>query len=256
MHARLMNGIALAALVGIAVSHAAETDGAPTPSPAPASLPPSRAARRGLVDFGRYCSSCHGWAGDGQGKSADRFEAAATDFTRGVYKCRSTPSGSLPTDDDLRRSIVQGLDGSGMPPFNTLGPLQIEDLVETLKHFSARFAGEPPGKPIEVPRQPARDAASIARGAQVYERLKCANCHGRRGEGGPGAANLRNDDGTPAHATDFTRRDSLRCGSSPDRVYVMLMSGLDGTPMGGYLEAVAPADAWDLVHYVLSLSRR
>lgn len=225
------------------------------PGPPAPLAPPSPAARRGLVDFERYCASCHGRDGDGRGPSARHFVARATNFRPGVYKCRSTASGALPTDEDLRRSIVHGLAGSGMPPFNTLGPPQIGDLVATLKYFSPRFARDPQGSAVTVPPEPANDAPSVARGAEVFDRLKCANCHGWRGEGGPGAANLRNDDGTPAEVTDFTRPDSLRCGDSPERLYLTLMTGLDGTPMASYAETVMGTDAWDLVHYVLSLRR-
>ncbi len=226
---------------------------APPPGPPRPPEPPSEAARRGLVDFERYCASCHGSAGDGRGPSAHRFTARATNFSPAVYKCRSTASGALPTDEDLRRSIVHGLPGSGMPPFLTLGPLQLEDLVATLKHFSPRFSREPQGQPLAVAPEPANDPQSLARGAQVYDRLKCANCHGWRGEGGPGAANLHNDDGTPAEVTDFTRKDALRCGDSADRIYLTMIAGLDGTPMASYAEALIGSDAWDLVHYILSI---
>lgn len=32
------------------------------------------------------------------------------------------------------------------------------------------------------------------------------------------------------------------------------MTGLAGTPMPSYADAIEPEQAWDLVHYVLSLS--
>lgn len=268
MRMRFVRASILLALVGFltsavvaAGSPAGEKTGqagpAQAPPPGPPSLPapPSDAARRGLVDLERYCASCHGSNGDGRGPSARRFVARATSFLPGVYKCRSTASGTLPTDDDVRRSIVDGLPGSGMPPFGALGPRQLEDLVATLKQFSARFGREAQGPPVGVPPEPPNDQQSTARGAQVYDRLKCANCHGWRGEGGPGAANLHNDDGTPAEVTDFTRKDSLRCGETADRLYYTLMTGLDGTPMASYAEAVVGSDAWDLVHYILSLRR-
>ena len=225
------------------------------PAPAADPSPASPAIGRGLVAFARYCGSCHGPDGDGRGPSARRFVAPATSFLTGVYKCRSTASGALPTDQDLRRSIVDGLPGSGMPPFGALGPLQIDDLVETLKHFSSRFGREAQVPPLAVTGEPANDGQSVSRGAQVYDRLKCATCHGWRGEGGPGAANLRNDDGTSAEVTDFTRKYSLRCGDTADRLYVTIMTGLDGTPMASYAEAVAGSDAWDVVQYILSVRR-
>jgi cytochrome c oxidase cbb3-type subunit 2 len=233
---RLFSIVALAALV------------------APAYADDSAAVKHGRHDFSRYCASCHGYAGDGRGKNADQFNAVATDFTRGVYKCRSTPTGALPTDDDLRRSIVHGLSDSGMPSFLALGPLQIEDLVPTLKSFSWRFAHEAPGQPIAVTAQTPNDAASVARGAALWSRLKCDNCHGRSGRGdGPGAATLHNDDSTPVHMPDLTRRSAYKCGSADARVFLSMMTGLDGTPMSGYAETITPEDAWDLVHFVNQL---
>jgi cytochrome c oxidase cbb3-type subunit 2 len=243
------------ALADGTASPGVSSQAAPAPAPAPPQpLPaPSAAERRGLVAFERSCASCHGREGDGRGQSARHFVARPTNFQPGVYKCRSTASGVLPTDEDLRRSILDGLPGSGMPPFNTAGPLQLADLVATLKYLSPRFSREPQGPAVAVPAEPPNDPQSVARGAQVYDRLKCANCHGWRGEGGPGAANLHNDDGTPAEVTDFTRPDSLRCGSSPSRLYLTVMTGLDGTPMASFAEVLAGTDAWDLVHYILSV---
>jgi cytochrome c oxidase cbb3-type subunit 2 len=223
--------------------------------PAIVSIPPNAAAKRGYVDYLRYCASCHGNDGDGRGPSAQRFDNGATALSAGFYKCRSTPTGTLPTDDDLRRSIRHGLDGTGMPSFLALGPLQIDDLVETLKHFSVRFAREAAGQSIQVPPEPRDDAASVTRGGQTYARMKCQNCHGWRGEGGPGAANLRNEDGTLAHLTDFAKKRSLKCGESRPRIYTTLMTGLDGSPMSGYAETISPEEAWDLVHYVTSVRK-
>jgi cytochrome c oxidase cbb3-type subunit 2 len=212
----------------------------------------SKALRYGRADYQRYCVSCHGYAGDGHGSSAHRFDNAATDFTLGVYKCRSTPTGTLPTDADLRRSIRDGLFDTGMPSFVAVGSLQIDDMVAVLKTFAARFATQPAAQPIAVPPEPRRDPASIARGAQIYDRMKCGNCHGARGRGGgAGTANLRNEDGSEAHVTDLAR--GFKCGNKPARIYTTLMTGLDGTPMSSYAETLTPEEAWDLVHFVQSL---
>ena len=34
------------------------------------------------------------------------------------------------------------------------------------------------------------------------------------------------------------------------------MTGLNGTPMPSFVESIAPDEAWDLVHYIQSLSGR
>jgi mono/diheme cytochrome c family protein len=231
-------------------------DAAVKPPEARPSVPPAAAGTAsgwGRFDFARYCAWCHGKSGDDNGQGAKKFQTWATDFTTGVYKCRSTPSGTLPTDADLARSIRHGLDGSGMPSFVALGPMQVRDLVATLEWFSPRFGREPRGQPIATPPEPRDDAASVARGAAVYERMKCASCHGVHGRDGPAAANLRNQDGSPAHVTEFTRKRSLRCGETPVDLYRTLMTGLDGTPMSSYAEAITPDEAWDLVHYLVKL---
>jgi cytochrome c len=236
---RLISGIALLALVS------------------PAYADESAAVRHGVREFARYCVSCHGYAGDGNGTNGQQFDAAATDFTRGVYKCRSTPSGSLPTDEDLRRSVVHGLSDSGMPSFLALGQMQTADLVATLKSFSARFAHEAPGQPIAVTPPIPNDSASQARGAALWSRLQCNNCHGDRGRGHtPVVATLHNDDGSDVHMPDLTRRSAYKCGNDDARIFITLMTGLDGTPMAAYAEAMSPGDAWDLVHFLSQLRHR
>jgi len=49
------------------------------------------------------CVACHGERGDGRGTWASRLTPRPRDFTRGVYEFRSTPTGTLPTDDDIWR---------------------------------------------------------------------------------------------------------------------------------------------------------
>ena len=216
---------------------------------------PSQAdPKNGTHEFARYCASCHGYAGDGNGTNAQQFDAAATDFQRGVYKCRSTATGTLPTEEDLRRSITRGLSDSGMPSFVALGAMQIDDLVATLKMFSSRFAHEPMGQPIAVTAATPNDSASQARGAATWSRLKCDNCHGKRGRGyAPAAATIRNDDGSEVHIPDLTRGSAYKCGDDDRRVFITITTGLDGTPMAGYAGAVTPADTWDLVHFLAEL---
>ena len=207
--------------------------------------------RQAWYTYERHCAECHGKLGDGRGPSGKRFLVHATDFTNGVYKCRSTPSGSAPSDSDLQGSIRNGVHGTAMPDFVALGSLQISDLTLLLKSFSRKPWIVSP--PIEVPLEPVSDLPGIARGSAVYERMKCATCHGDRGQGAPAVGALHNDDGSPVVLTDFTKPRELKCGSTPGRLYLTIMTGLDGTPMSAYGETLAPEDAWDLVHFVTSL---
>ena len=42
------------------------------------------------------------------------------DFTQGLFKFRSTPSGALPTDDDLFRIVTGGVYRTSMPEWSLL----------------------------------------------------------------------------------------------------------------------------------------
>src|SRR5438132_14090979 len=81
--------------------------------------PPDAArAGRGKAVYERYCISCHGEHGDGRGYSAQWLDPRPRDFTRAIFKCRSTPSGTLPVDDDLVRDAVvrPSVIGNGRAP--------------------------------------------------------------------------------------------------------------------------------------------
>src|SRR3984893_10120570 len=52
-------------------------------------------------DYRRYCVGCHGELGDGNGENFPWLDPKPRDFTLGVFKWRSTPTGTLPTDEDL-----------------------------------------------------------------------------------------------------------------------------------------------------------
>src|SRR6266545_203400 len=118
--------------------------------------PPDRAAiGRGEKAFDRYCISCHGVDGDGRGPTADWIDPRPRILTSGVFKFRSTPSGELPTDADLERTITNGLHLTYMPRWAPITEVERRDLVQYVKSLSPRFTQEPQGKPIEIPPSPA-----------------------------------------------------------------------------------------------------
>ena len=53
--------------------------------------------------------------GDGEGENAQWLDPKPRNFTLGVFKCRSTTTGTLPADPDLFDTIGRGLDRSNMP---------------------------------------------------------------------------------------------------------------------------------------------
>src|SRR5947207_11046543 len=85
----------------------------------------SGAAARDLATsvYEHACAACHGKDGRGDGPAAfsiGKYRAPRPrDFTRGRFALRSTPTGTLPTDDDLLRTVERGIPGV-MPSFRGL----------------------------------------------------------------------------------------------------------------------------------------
>lgn len=200
------------------------------------------------------CATCHGEKGDGEGAAAHLLYPRPRDFTKGVFKFRATPSGSLPTDADLLRTVTNGVAGTAMPSFADLPEADRKALIDRVKSYSTRFKEEPPPPPIAIGAEPPVTPADVADGKVVYAKMRCATCHGERGHGdGPSAATLKDDDGLPIRPFDFTRGGRMKGGARPADVYRTFTTGLDGTPMPGFADSLPEKDRWSLVHYVLSL---
>jgi len=211
-------------------------------------------AKNGKADYRRYCVGCHGERGDGNGENFPWLDPKPRDFQLGIFKCRSTPTGTLPTDQDLSDTIARGLDRSNMPQWSTFTAEQKADLVAWIKHFSPRWVNEKPGTPIQIPPEPEVTADRIKAGREVYARVQCWKCHGVTGEAnGPSASTLQDDLGRPIAAYNFTEGSRPKCGSSDQEIYRIFMTGLDGTPMPSFADNIKPDEAWDLVFYLRSL---
>jgi len=214
--------------------------------------------KNGKALYQRYCIGCHGPKGDGQGENAPYIDPKPRDFTLGIFKCRSTPTGSLPTDSDLYDTIGRGLDRSNMPQWLPLSPQERTDLVAYVKSFSPRFRTEKMDPPVPIPAETPNTRDSIERGQTLYQStLKCQQCHGTTGAGnGPSSSSLRDDKDQPIVPFQFDTPTRFKCGTSNADLYRIFMTGLDGTPMPSYVDFVTPAQAWDLVHYLRSLQKQ
>jgi mono/diheme cytochrome c family protein len=219
-------------------------------------------AKRAALPYRRYCVGCHGELGDGNGEVAMWLDPTVSpgipfrprDFTLGVFKCRSTPTGTLPTDQDLFDTIGRGLDRSAMPIWNTLTKQERADLVAWIKHFSPRWQTEKPGTPIQVPTEPEVTAERVKTGQEVFNRVQCWKCHGVQGMGnGPSASTLQDDLGHPIVPYNFAEDTRPKCGSTDQDIFKIFMTGLDGTPMPSFSDNIKPDEAWDLVFFLRTL---
>ncbi len=223
-----------------------------------ASIPAAQSP--GQLLYGEYCLLCHGGTGAGDGRLAYVLYPKPRDFTSGLFKLRSTASGELPTNDDLVKTIMNGMPGTAMPSFYFLDAAEIDSLVDQVKQLGG-FADKTP-VPVGMLPAPAEAERLVVLGKQLYSDLGCNQCHGNTGRGdGPSASTLQDDWGYPIQVRDFTRGTYLG-GGSVEELYLRFVTGMTGTPMPSYLEIledVGESDQerqdmlWGLVYYVKSL---
>ena len=224
-------------------------------------LTPAIVARAGAtVEAGKkvyeqHCVQCHGEKGDGEGPAAVHLSPRPRDFTSGKFKLRTTPSGALPTDEDLKRVVRLGMPYSSMPPWPKLTDAEVDGVVQYLKTFYAGFADPAQApKPIALGAAPTSTKESVAKGKELYSSLGCIRCHGEAGRGeGPSAPTLKDDLNHPIRAADLTRRWTFRGGPKREDIFRTFSTGLNGTPMPSFFDAVTEPDRWALTDYVYSL---
>lgn len=217
----------------------------------------SASEQRGHGLYLRYCVLCHGAFGDGNGDNAQFLEPRPRDFTAATFKCRSTPTGTLPLDSDLISTLLRGVQASNMPSWRPLSDENRQDLVAYIKTFSERWKTEKPGEPIQIPAETLVTIESIRHGHELFQKMECWKCHGQQGRGdGPSASTLTDSKDQPIRPYNFAlgRDDSrFKCGAENRDLYRIFMTGLDGTPMPAFADVIQPNDAWDLVHYLRTL---
>jgi mono/diheme cytochrome c family protein len=212
-------------------------------------------SEQGKAVYDKHCAQCHGEKGDGQGPAAPHLLPRPRDFTTGKFKLRTTPSGQLPTDDDLKRVVRLGMPYTSMPPWPMLSDVEVDAVVQYLKTFHDGFQDPSQApKPISLPRAPASSKESIEKGKALYVELGCVRCHGEAGRGeGPSAPTLVDDLGHPIKAADLTRRWTFRGGPTREDIFRTFSTGVNGTPMPSFFDSVSEPDRWALTDYVYSL---
>ncbi len=216
--------------------------------------------------YNKYCVICHGAKGDGKGLIGiiHRFEKRGMvwtlyprDFTVGVFKFRTTPTGCLPTNDDLLKIVDVGISRAYMPSHKDISLKEKKAVIAYIKTFSKRWEEEEPCESLPI-KKPAfvGSAKSVAKGKKLWKDMKCYECHGAEGKGdGPKSDKLKDDWGDPIMAFDFTS-GATKMGFAPENIYIAYTTGLDGSGMPSYEDSMNEEDRWHLVSYTLKLMGR
>jgi DMSO reductase family type II enzyme heme b subunit len=208
----------------------------------------------------KRCMPCHGINGDGNGPAADTLNPRPRDFTRGLFKLRTTAWQDAPSEADHFRTVSRGVPGTAMPAFVRILTEQERWQVTYYERtfFESKFPQGQQPKEITIPAEPANNADSVAKGKTFFqEKLVCWTCHGREGRGdGPLAMAQRDDWGNPIRPRNLTKDWQYKGGSSAKDIFTRITTGLNGTPMSAdFAKSLSDEDRWHLAHYVKSLQR-
>ena len=241
----------------------------------------------GRAVYLQRCVQCHGFSGDGNGEVAQHMYPRPRDYRRGIFKFTSTPYGAKPRRDDLILTVTRGIRGTSMPTFKLLPKDEIEavvdyvlmlthrgeleeqlayeaDVEETIdpdyvpdfiQEIHDRWARADSQEVHPLTNQPILTTEHVAAGRKAFLSRGCSKCHGEDGRGQT-KENIGKDTwGFPTKAADLTS-GMLHGGQRPLDVYRRIVSGINGTPMPGFKNALAsePETIWNLVAFVLHTS--
>lgn len=219
----------------------------------------------GAEVYKKRCAFCHGEKGGGDGPIADYLNPRPRDLTRNFFKFRSTLTEEYPTDEDLFRTISQGIPGTSMPAWNEgrfkLTEEELWAVVYHIKTFNSDFSDpslDPYKSTFKIGTGPG-ESKYLNRGATLFKsEAGCAKCHGASGRGdGIDAAGQKDNAGFPILPADLTKEWRYKnWGDSPREVFRSISTGLNGTPMPSYQAAVAEEDRWALAYFVHSLVKQ
>jgi mono/diheme cytochrome c family protein len=203
--------------------------------------------------YRQHCAACHGSEGRGDGPAAGLLDPRPRDLTAGRYKLRSTPTGTLPTVDDVARTIREGLPGTAMPGFaDLLTPTEIDALAQEMLALAP--ASVRSGRPLDLGPAAGPPGAAVAQGRLLYASAGCGDCHGPDGRG-EGWRPEREGPGGPPRPTDLSAPWTFRGGGDVDSIARRILTGLDGSPMPSYADALSVRQARALAGFVAGLAR-
>ena len=234
---------------------------------------------QGRLDYVQFCASCHGFEGDGYGRSGQHLRPPPRNFQRPNFKFSKVPGSYLPSDHALTRLVKRGLNGTPMLPW-ALSDEQLDDIIQYVKSLSPEGQGwrdiySEIGDIVEAGDDPwaGRVNEALVRGEEIYhDKAKCHSCHPgyvtpERFEeitGSPPRADLtyplaKSTDNYQVlgHSMlilppDFTWHD-VRAGTTTLDLFETIASGIGGTAMPQWKNSIPDEDIWAMAHYVQML---
>lgn len=194
------------------------------------------ASEEGKRVYEKSCAHCHGTEGRGDGSAAENLLPRPRDFTRGLYKIRSTEAGQLPTDQDLFDIITEGMPGSSMPGWETaLSTNERWEVTAYIKTFYEGFKENTAPRQIDLSSKIAYSEQSVETGKALYTELGCVECHGNVGRGdGTSAPTLTDEWGFQTWPANLAQGWTFRGGGETEDIFKRFIGGIAGSPMPAF----------------------
>jgi len=222
--------------------------------------------RLGRQVYTHQCAGCHGTTGDGNGPAGAHLNPPPRDYRNGVFKFTSTPRGSKPCRDDLRRILESNAHCTSMPAFRSRSEEETEAVIDYVMVLASRgqleidlireaeteldeeddfdpevVAGSVTAiadswrraeaelvRPLTV--NPPRTDETIQAGAVAFAEFACVTCHGADARGSKSADVGQDIWGRPSYPPNLAL-GMLHGGRRPVDIYRRIYSGINGTPM-------------------------
>jgi len=241
-------------------------------------------AQRGRKLYEVQCLHCHGADGYADTYTARLLTPKPRDFHLGVVKFTTTASDAPPRQEDLERTLEQGLEPTAMSSFGNLKPGERTDLAAYVMNLlirgsvfedarvrleqqapadalaqaidieTARWAAAA-AAPTDPPARPQLQAAGAELELFQSSKAGCFVCHGNDGRGlfakDTPALSLLDIWGEASAPRDL-REGPLLGGESATDLYWRISSGIKGSPMPPMEDLLSPEEIWSLVNLVQS----
>ena len=212
-------------------------------------------ALEGRKVYEMHCIGCHGDKGDGKGVVADDFIVKPRNFILGMFKFSTTKRDALPTDEDLKKTISNGLPTTSMPNFRLLRDAEKDGVIDYIKTLSARWNKERAERihPEVTAPDFVATAGSIGKGEKLFN-SRCQMCHGTR-QGQPDVIFFLKWKGAEA-CNDVIRpavfsHGTIKRGPKVEDIHMSITAGVGGTPMLSWSDKLSEQNRWHLTSYIL-----
>jgi mono/diheme cytochrome c family protein len=218
--------------------------------------------KAGETIYIKRCLPCHGKNGSSDGAAAIFLDPRPRDFTKGIFKIKTTVADGTPTDEDHFRIVTRGIPGTAMPSWRTL--LSEEERWQVIFYEQETFFPEDrrdPAKrptPIVIPAEPPMTPESIKKGDELFHGGKagCFVCHGNQGRGdGMLAPTIRDIWGNPQLPRNFTKSWQFKGGRDTKDIFTRMTTGIFASGMPSFKDTLTDDERWQVAHFVRSIQK-